>query len=85
LTGQELLVFSTLYQFDEEFGSVDYKLLASHLNLTESSIRDYIGRLIKKKIPVEKVRINNKNIQLKISDNLKKIASLQTILQLKDL
>jgi len=85
LTDQELLVFSTLYQFDEEMGYTDYKALAKHLNLTESSIRDYVGRLIKKKIPVEKVRINNKNIHLKVSDNLKKIASLQTILHLKDL
>jgi len=85
LTDQELLVFSTLYQFDEEFGYTDYKALAKHLNLTESSIRDYVGRLIKKNIPVEKVRINNKNIHLKVSDNLKKIASLQTILHLKDL
>jgi len=85
LTDQELLVFSTLYQFDEELGYTDYKALAKHLNLTESSIRDYVGRLIKKNIPVEKVRINNKNIHLKVSDNLKKIASLQTILHLKDL
>ena len=85
LTDQELLVFSTLYQFDEELGYTDYKTLAKHLNLTESSIRDYVGRLIKKNIPVEKVRINNKNIHLKVSDNLKKIASLQTILHLKDL
>ena len=85
LTDQELLVFSTLYQFDEESGYVDYKILARHLNLTESSIRDYIGRLIKKKIPIEKVRINNKNIQLKISNNLKKIASLSTILHLREL
>jgi len=85
LTDQELLVFSALYQFDEELGYADYKILAKHLNLSESSIRDYIGRLIKKKIPVQKVRINNKQIHLKVSDNLKKIASLQTILHLKDI
>jgi len=39
----------------------------------------------KKGISVEKKKLNNKNIQLIISNNLKKIASLPTILQLRDL
>jgi DNA-binding MarR family transcriptional regulator len=85
LTEQELLVFSTIYQASEEKGYTDYKTLSEKLNLTESSIRDYIGRLIKKGIPVEKVKINNKTIHLFISQNLKKVASLSTILQLRDL
>jgi len=85
LTEQEILVFSTLYQLDEEHGFSDYKTLSQKLKLTESSVRDYVGRLIKKGIPVDKKRINNKNIQLSISPKLKKIASLPTILQLRDL
>jgi DNA-binding MarR family transcriptional regulator len=85
LTDQEILVFSTLYQLEEEQGPIEYKALASKLGLTESSIRDYIGRLLKKGIPVEKKRINNKQIQLSISQNLKKIVSLSTILKLRDI
>ncbi|MBA7685001.1 hypothetical protein ES703_93414 [subsurface metagenome] len=85
LTEKELLVFSTLYQLDGEVGYSNYKTLSQRLNLTESSIRDYIGRLIRKGIPVEKNRINNKNVQLSISKDLKKIATLSTILQLRDL
>jgi len=85
LTEQEWLIFSTLYQLDEQYGFTNYKTLAERLKLTESSIRDYIGRLIKKGIPVEKNKINNKTIQLSISQNLKKIASLSTIIQLRDL
>jgi biotin operon repressor len=85
LTEQELLVFSQLYQLDEEFGHSDYRTLSHKLNLSESSIRDYIGRLIKKGIPVEKNKINNKTVNLCISKNLKKIATLSTILQLRDL
>lgn len=85
LTDQEILVFSTLYQLEEEQGQVDYKTLAQKLNLTESSIRDYIGRLLKKGIPVEKNKINNKQIHLSISQSLKKVASLSTILQLRDI
>jgi DNA-binding MarR family transcriptional regulator len=85
LTEQEILVFSMLYQIDEEEGPTDYKTLSEQLKLSESSIRDYIGRLIKKGIPVEKKRINNKQIQLSVSKNLRKIASLSTILQLRDI
>jgi ABC-type Zn2+ transport system substrate-binding protein/surface adhesin len=85
ITDQEFLVFSTIYQMDEEYGGTDYKALSKRLNLSESSIRDYIGRLLKKEIPIEKVKINNKNIQLSISKNLKKIVSLPTILQLRDI
>jgi DNA-binding MarR family transcriptional regulator len=85
LTEQEFLIFSTIYQLEEEQGYVDYKSLSKRLNLTESSIRDYIGRLIKKGISVDKTRINNKNIHLKISENLKKTVSLATIMQLRDL
>ena len=85
ITEQEFLVFSTIYQIDEELGYSDYKLLSERLNLTESSIRDYVGRLIKKGIPVEKKKINNKNIRLSIAKNLKKIATLPTILKLRDL
>jgi DNA-binding MarR family transcriptional regulator len=85
ITEQELLVFSTIYQFDEEQGFSDYKILSKRLNLTESSIRDYVGKLIKKGIPVDKKRINNKNIQLSVSPNLKKIASLSAILRLREL
>ncbi len=84
LTDQEMRVFSLLYQLSEEEGYSDYKTLSSKLGLTESSARDYVGRLIKKGIPVEKKRINNKTIHLSVSENLKKIATLPTIIQLRD-
>lgn len=85
LTNQEFLVFSTIYQLEEEKGYTNYKELSDKLNLSESSIRDYIGRIIKKQIPLEKIKINNKNIHLKIDSSLKKIASLPTIIHLKNI
>jgi predicted transcriptional regulator len=85
LTDQELLIFSTLYQLEEEQGFTNYKSISEKINLSESSIRDYVGRLIKKGIPIEKTKINNKTIHLNISKNLKKIASLNTILKLREL
>lgn len=84
LTDQEILVFSTIYQLEEQC-NVDYKLIAEKLKLSESSVRDYVSRLIKKGISVEKNKINNKTVLLNISKSLRKMASLSTILQLRDL
>jgi len=85
LTEKEMLIFSSIYQFDEEKGYSDYKSLSQHLNLSESSIRDYVGNLIKKGIPVEKTKINNKSVRLSVSKSFKKIASLSTVLQLREI
>ena len=85
LTDQELIVFSTIYQLEDQLGYSDYKSISKKLNLSESSIRDYVRRLINKGIPLEKIKVNNKEIHLSISPNLKKIASLNTILELRDI
>ncbi|MFA5953693.1 MAG: hypothetical protein WC812_03805 [Candidatus Pacearchaeota archaeon] len=84
LTDQEMLVFSTIYQIDEEKGFCDYKTLSLKMNLTESSIRDYVRRLILKEMPINKIKVNNKEIHLQISENLKKITTLSTILKLRE-
>ena len=85
LTNQEMLVFSFLYQLEEANHEVTYKLLSSSLKLSESSIRDYIQRIINKGIPIKKEKINNKKIVLSISSDLKKIATLSTIIKLREL
>lgn len=85
LTSQEMLVFSTLYNLEDSGELVDYKQLSNKLKLTESSIRDYILKIINKGIPITKERLNNKRIILHISQDLRKIASLNTILQLREL
>ena len=85
LTPQEMLVFSTLYSLEGQKLQTTYKTLATEINLSESSIRDYINKLIKKGVPIEKIRLNNKTILLKISEDLKNVATLDTILKLRDL
>lgn len=86
LTNKEMMIFSTIYSLEERgIEEITYKLLANNLNLTESSIRDYTNRLVSKGIPLEKTRINNKQISLKISSEFQRIASLQTVLRLRDL
>ena len=86
MTDQEMLVFSTIYQLEEQGHlNINYKQLALKLGLSQSSIRDYIQRMITKGIPVLKTKVNNKKIVLKISPELKKIATLQTIIQLREI
>jgi len=85
LTSQEMSVFSSIYTFEEQGFVVDYHLISQKLGLSESSIRDYTQKLIKKGIPIIKSKENNKKITLSISPELKKIASLQTILSLRKL
>lgn len=85
LTSQEMLVFSAIYSLENESFVVDYSLLAQKLSLSEISIRDYIHKLIKKGIPIIKTKENNKKIRLSISPDIKKIASLNTILSLREL
>jgi len=86
LTPQEMIVFSTLYSFEEQnIKEITYKLIANNLNLSESSIRDYTNKLIEKGIPIIKTRLNNKKITLSISNDLKNIATLSTINKLRDL
>ena len=86
VTAQEMVVFSTIYQLeDQNTSEITYKLLASYLKLSESSIRDYVQRMINKGIPIKKYKINNRKIVLSISSELKKIATLSTIIQLREL
>ncbi len=85
LTAQEMLVFSAIYQLEEEGIIVDYPLLAARLKLSESSIRDYVLKLTRKGIPLQKHKEDNKKVRLTISKDLKRIASLQTLLTLREL
>ncbi len=86
MTSQEMLVFSTIYQLEEQFPEgLEYRQIATRLKLSESSIRDYTQKLIAKGIPVDKIKLNNKKILLKISSKLKSIAPLETIMRLREL
>ncbi|MEK6800873.1 MAG: hypothetical protein AABY05_02985 [Nanoarchaeota archaeon] len=85
LTSQEMLVFSTLYQFTDQGVKTDYSLLASKTNLSESSIRDYIQKIIKKGVPIEKIKEDNKKVTLSIPSTFKRLANLSTILALREI
>ncbi len=85
ITKQEMLVFSTIYELEEQYREVDYNKIALKLGLSQSSIRDYVQKMINKGIPITKEKLNNKKILLHISPELKKIASLSTIVSLREI
>lgn len=86
LTPQEMAVFSTIYSLEEQnHPEITYKLLAELLKLSEASIRDYTNKIISKGIPLQKTKENNKKVLLHISLDLKKVATLDTILSLREL
>jgi hypothetical protein len=84
LTKQEMEVFSTIYLLEDQGQRVDYPLVASKLKLSESSIRDYVHKMIRKGIPIIKRLEKNKKVYLSIDSNLKKVASLSSILLLRE-
>ena len=86
ITSQEMTVFSAIYQLESQSPEgVEYRQIALKLQLSESSIRDYVQKLINKGIPVDKIRLNNKKILLKISPKLKNLATLETLIKLREL
>jgi len=85
LTNQEMLIFTTIYQLEEQKIEVNYAVVSRKLHLSESSVRDYVGKIVKKGVPIRKIKQDNKKVMLSISPELKKIASINTILQLREL
>lgn len=83
LTPQEMRVFSTIYGLeDQNITEITYELISKKLSLSESSIRDYVNKLINKGIPIQKIKKNNKTIVLNISKELKEVATLSSIINL---
>ncbi len=85
LTSQEMAIFSLIYQLDSQGELVDYSLLSRKMNLSQGSIRDYIHKITRKAILIEKEKVNNKKIIFHIPLELRKIASLDTIIKLREL
>ncbi|MFH1210299.1 MAG: hypothetical protein V1645_00100 [archaeon] len=71
LPKREFLIFLTIYQLEEDKGSVSYSDVAIHLKLSESGVRHYTFNLIKKGVPIQKRKINNKTTVLSVSPEFK--------------
>ncbi len=81
LTSKEFEIFSLIYVLQEQT-EVTYKLLAEKTGLAPSSVRDLVNRLILKGIPIQKIKKINREVALRVSDELKKISDLETLSKL---
>ena len=84
LTNQEFHIFTMLFTVDKSQKSVTYRDLAVKLSLSESSIRDYIQKIIKKGIPIEKEKLNNKVTILKIPEEIRNLSTLDNLLRIRN-
>ena len=80
-----MLIYNTIYQLEDQGFMVDYAILAQKTGLTEISIRDYVRKILQKQIPLIKSKESNKKVILSIPSDLKRIASINTINQLRNL
>jgi len=84
LTDKEFLIFSLIYTLQENLKrSVTYRDISEKTRLTESTVRDHVSRLINKGAPIIREKINNKQIILRIPDELRKITTLENLAKLK--
>ncbi|MBS3140836.1 hypothetical protein J4405_01670 [Candidatus Woesearchaeota archaeon] len=74
LPKQQFLTFLTLYQLEDDLNRpVNYEELSEKLNLSEGCIRAYISFLLKKGIPIAKIRVNNKTTVLSINQKFREL------------
>ena len=84
LTNREFSVFMALYDLDKEKnGEVTYSELSQRLNISESTVRDFINQLIRKNIPIKKDRYFNGKVSLSIREEFKHLNLYQNLLKLK--
>jgi len=83
LTDQEFFIFSVIYALEEQLGAASYKDIAEKAGLSESAVRDYIRNIIKKGVQLEKEKVNNKIVFLRISKELKSIVPLDSLISLR--
>lgn len=71
LSRQEFLTFLTIYQLEEEVEHVSYIDVSAKLALTEGCIRTYVSSLMKKGLPLVKLKYNNKVVYLSIQKDFR--------------
>ena len=61
LTKQEFLTFMLVFQGEEDLQrGISYLELSQRMLISEGCVRTYISQMIKKGIPIQKIRLNNK-------------------------
>lgn len=85
LTEREFAVFAATYQLEEELGSpITYADLAVKLSLSRSSIRDHVGELLLKNVPLIKYQAGDRKVSLSIKKGFRELNVMSQILTFRD-
>ncbi len=80
LSKQELKLFLTVYQLEDEGIDASYKAISLKMGLSEHCIRSHISSLMRKNVPLIKNRLNNKINILRISPEFKALNLKQRLI-----
>ena len=82
LSKQELRTFLTIYQLEDEKEEASYEAIAQQMELSEACVRGYAANLLKKGIPLLKIKINNKMTVFRIDKGLRDLNLKQKLVNL---
>ena len=83
LTKQEFSCFMVIFQLEEEVNrGISYSELSQSMSLSEGCMRTYVSQMIKKGIPLKKIRVNNKLTLLIINKEFRSLNLKQRLLSL---
>ena len=86
LTNREFKVFSAIYSIEEQNKApATYAELAQYLDLSSSSIRDYISELIRKGVPITKEKNRNGMAYVSVSKEFRSLNLMSKLLALRSL
>ncbi len=83
LTDREFSIFMAIYALDKEGKETNYEGLAKQLNISEHTIRGYLGSILRKKVPIQKERFLNGKVSLSIKKEFKQLDLYQKLLRLR--
>ncbi|MBI2110099.1 hypothetical protein HYT58_02935, partial [Candidatus Woesearchaeota archaeon] len=71
LTDREFSVFMAIYALEKEIKEVNYSDIANRLKIVPARVREYVGALLRKKIPINKERYYNGKVSLSVKKEFK--------------
>ena len=82
LSKQELKLFLTIYQLEDENIEPSYKNISIKMQLSEHCIRGHLSSLLRKNTPINKKRLNNHTNLLSISKEFRNLNLKQKLINL---
>jgi DNA-binding MarR family transcriptional regulator len=83
LTDREFSVFMAIYELEKQFNETNYSQIANRLNLTETTVRGTVNRLISKNLPVSKERLFNSKTSLSLKKDFHNLNLLSKLVRLR--